>query len=52
VLKAAGAAGSRNAFGIRQQKQGFHQSMNNALTLGRCYTLELLDGETLATLNF
>jgi hypothetical protein len=52
VLKAAGAGGFLMLLAFDQKNNGFI-SIENVLTpQGRCYTCELLKGETLATISF
>jgi len=52
VLKAAGVGGFLRLLTFDKKNNGFI-SIKNVLTLqGCCYTFELLNGETLATISF
>ena len=51
MLKAAGAGGFLMLLAFDKKNNGFI-SIKNVLTQDRCYTFELLNGETLATISF
>jgi hypothetical protein len=52
VLKAAGAGGFLMLFAFHKKNNGFISIKNVLTPQGRCYTFELLNGETLATISF
>ena len=52
MLKAAGAGGFLMLLALDKKNNGFISIKNVLTPQGRCYTFELLNGETLATISF
>ena len=52
MLKAAGAGGFLMLLAFDKKNNGFISIKNILTRQGRCYTFELLNGETLAAISF